>query len=194
MDNTHESGNTELRLKLLPAFHQHVEIRLTPCDEGTAVSVWVQGEYLEPHPLPDRGPDLTEEALAPAASFEEAVAAFEVSLNAAAEDWRMVVLDGMSAEATLVGNGRIVELNEHTWRPWINEVVKTVIRIAWDACQDPRVKNALGHCAGYNDETYPALPVPPVPHRTHVLLIGDPGDKVALRQAFAASTELPASS
>jgi hypothetical protein len=194
MNHTHESPNTELRLKLLPSFHQHVEIRLMPCDEGTAVLVWVQGEYVEPHPLPDRGPDFTEEALAPAASFEEAVAAFEVSLKAAAEDWPMLVLDGMSAEGTLFQNGRISELNEHTWRPGMGVVVKTVIRIAWDSCQDPRVKNALGACAGYNNESYPALPVPPVPHRTHVLLLGDPGEKQALRQAFAGSSEQPASS
>jgi hypothetical protein len=75
-------NSRSLRPKLLPSFHQHVEVCLKPIDEATAVWVWVQSEYLEPHPLPDRGPDFTEEALAPTVSFEEAVTAFEISGNA----------------------------------------------------------------------------------------------------------------
>src|SRR5687768_14149615 len=140
MKESLEQNNTSLRLKLLPSFHQHVEIRLTPCDGGTAVWVWVQGEYLPPHPLPDRGPDFTEEALAPASSFDEAVASFECSRKAKVEeDWRGVVLDGMRVEGMLVAEGQVLELNENSWRPGMNTVVNTVIRTAWNACQDPKV-------------------------------------------------------
>jgi hypothetical protein len=184
MDETIGQNSRALRLKLLPSFHQHVEVRLTPVNAGTAVWVWVQGEYMEPHPLPDRGPDFTEEALAPIAAFKEAVAAFEVSVAATAEEWRRIVLDGMSIEGTLVADGHVVELNEHAWRPGMDAVIQAVLRIGWDACQDPRVKNALGAYAKVNDVTYPILPVPPKPFRTHVMLLGDPIGKEALKLAL----------
>ncbi len=72
------------------------------------------------------------------------------------------------------------------YRSVVADFVSSVIRVAWESCRNPRVRNALGACGRYVDLEFPREPEPPEPEVSRIAVLGTPEARAELLRQLKA--------
>jgi len=176
LDGFVETGWTvpTLRLLLKPSFHPEVCVTLHGAPEASRLSVVALTERLWGQPSLRRLPELQEETTVPTPAFDRACESFAATLGACRKRDRAVYLDGMGVECCFVRDGELQQFAEHAFRPGVSRFVSELVRLAWEPCREPRVRNALAECASYVGAEYPRDPEPVAPLVSGLLVLGTP--------------------
>ena len=164
-----------LRVVLTPSFHPELCITLSRTADAVRLSVvaltrqfWSQGSGVV---LPTE----CEEAHLSSKDFDEVLALFAGVRAGFDTQGRYVCVDGMGSMACLVSRAGTQRFEAHVseHRP-AGQLVVRLIELAWNACRQPRVRNALAQVARYLSIEYPVEEVPPQPATTPLAVLGTP--------------------
>jgi hypothetical protein len=174
-DSWAQAESPTLRVVLTPSFHPELCVTLSRTADAVRLSVvalteqfWSQrsGVYL---------PTEREEVHLALRDFDEALALFATAHANFDSLRRYVCIDGMGSESCLVSRTGTQRLDAHVsaHRP-SGQLVERLIELAWNACRQPRVRNALSQAARYLSVEYPLEEVPPQPAITRLAVLGTP--------------------
>lgn len=165
-----------LRLLLTPSFDREVCITITGRPrEAARLSVVALAEKLWLQPAPCALAAWRDHVEVPASVFAQAVAGFAEALTADRQSkGRMVSLDGMPVVACLLSDVGLEQFACNPYRPAVSAFVASLIRIAWEACQQAGVRNELAACGRYVALDLPLETVPPVPELFRLAVVGTP--------------------
>ncbi|KYF77512.1 hypothetical protein BE20_56615 [Sorangium cellulosum] len=103
-----------------------------------------------------------------------------ITLTGAAGDERLSVVEGCS----ITGTG-VERIACHPYRPAVSGFVSKLIRLAWESCSGPGVRNGLAACARYVGVNLPPEATPPAVARSRVLILGSSDDRADLLEQLA---------
>lgn len=173
-----ESEQPFLRVVLTPSFHPEVCITVAPGANVASLSVIALAEHLWAQkadvylPHNDERFEITKDA------FEDLVVLFKAAYAAFDPNPGFGCLDGMGSESCLVSRSDSKRLRAHVSEQ--QETGKFVVRlvdIAWNGCQNPRVRNALAGTARYLGTKYPLDPLPETTPVTRLAILGSPEER-----------------
>ena len=97
----------------------------------------------------------------------------------------MVCFDGMPVEGFSITGTGVERIAGHPYRPAVSAFVSKLIRLAWESCSGPGVRNGLAACARYVGVKLPVEALPPAVERSRLLILGSSEDRTDLLEQLA---------
>jgi hypothetical protein len=164
-----------LRLLLKPSFDPEVCATLIAPAESARLSAVVLAEMLWRQPFPRVLPAWREQAALSATVFAGIAARFASALAADRQpEDRVVCLDGMPVAACLLSSTGLEQFGCSPYRREVSAFVSSLVRVAWESCRTPWVREGLAACGRYVGLDFPREPVPPAPQRLRMAVLGTP--------------------
>lgn len=158
------------------------EVCVTLAANGPRMQVVALREVLSQRPFPAPSVTFREEVGLEREVADELRELFQIAALAhCREEGRMVVIcDGMAISGLLTTSDGSIDFHDHPYRPESKTFVSALIRVAWEACEDPGARNSLALCGRYVSMNLPLEELPVSHPQFNVAVIGVEGDRSAV--------------
>ncbi|WP_437939264.1 hypothetical protein [Sorangium sp. So ce341] len=175
-----------LRLLLMPSFDPEVCITLAGAAGDERLSVVALTESLWQQAAPRRLSAWREHVELSTDAVVHSFADFGAAVAANREvTGRIACIDGMPVEGCSITGTGVERIACHPYRPAVSGFVSKLIRLAWESCSGPGVRNGLAACARYVGVNLPPEATPPAVARSRVVILGGSDDRADLLEQLA---------
>ena len=119
------------------------------------------------------------------ADIERIIVAFRVACTVIKPEQRTIAFDGMGTDSCVVSAGSVAVMEHRAGHERFgDDFLRELARLAWETCQNPRIRNALADIFLYLGERYPQQTIPPESPtcQVSVAILGTPDERQAVLQ------------